>query len=54
MRQFKIEKILTGITESKPNVEDIEICIASNAQFEYFVQNKIQDITHVLNYLKDK
>jgi hypothetical protein len=54
MRQFKIEKILTGISDSKPIVEDIEICIASNTQLEYFVQNNIQDITHVLNYLKDK
>jgi hypothetical protein len=53
MHQFKIEKILTGITESKPIVDDIEICIASNTQLEHFVQNKIEDITHVLNYLKD-
>jgi hypothetical protein len=54
MHQFKIEKILTEITESKPINEDIEICIASNTQLEDFVQNKIEDITHVLSYLKDK
>jgi antitoxin StbD len=33
---------------------DIEICASSKEQLDDFVQNKIQDISHISDYLKDK
>lgn len=43
-----------GYFVPKSALADIEIFTASKEQLDDFVQNKIQDISHILEYLKDK
>jgi len=43
-----------GYFVPKSALADIEILTASKDQFDDFVQNKIQNINHILEYLKDK
>jgi antitoxin StbD len=43
-----------GYFVPKSALVDIEIFTSSKEQLDDFVQNKIQDISHILDYLKDK
>ena len=43
-----------GYFVPKSALADIEIFTASKEQLDNFVHNKIQDISHILEYLKDK
>jgi len=43
-----------GFCVPKSALVDIEIFTSSKVQLDDFVQNKIQDISHILDYLKDK